>query len=327
MKKFKTIDLFAGIGGIRLAFEKAGFETVYANDFDKYCRITYDLNFKEPKLTLKDIKKQSDKNYKSVLDDIINLKYDVLLAGFPCQAFSIAGYREGFKDSKGRGDLFFYIAEIIDKTKPKAIFLENVKHLKTHDKGKTYKIIRTTLEKLGYYIKDAVLNAKDYSNIPQNRERIYIVGFNDYKAYFEFNFPPKIKLTIKAQDILEKKIDDYYYYNSKKIWEKIKEYPFKKFTFYQWRRTYIRENKNGVCPTLTANMGTGGHNVPLILDNKGLRKLTPRECFRLQGFPDEFRLPENIAISHLYKQIGNSVVVPLVERIAKNMFEIMNKYY
>ncbi|MCS6956549.1 MAG: DNA (cytosine-5-)-methyltransferase [Patescibacteria group bacterium] len=327
MRRFKTIDLFAGIGGIRLAFEMAGFETVYANDFDKYCKITYDLNFKKPKLTLKDIKKQSEKNYKSVIDDLSELEYDVLLAGFPCQAFSIAGYREGFKDSKGRGDLFFYIAEIIEKTQPKVLFLENVKHLKTHDKGRTYKIIINTLTSIGYHTKDAILNAKEYSNIPQNRERIYIVGFKDIKPYFEFEFPEKLTLTKSVKDFLEKKVDDYYYYENKKIWEKIKNYNFQKYKIYQWRRTYIRENKNGVCPTLTANMGTGGHNVPLILDEKGLRKLTPKECFNLQGFPANFKLPKSIGISHLYKQAGNSVVVPLVKKIAENIKNVMIKYY
>ena len=323
MKKLKTVDLFAGIGGIRLAFEKSGFETVYANDFDSYCKLTYDLNFQKVKLTLKDIKEQSKTNYTSVLDDIASIKYDVLLAGFPCQAFSIAGYREGFRDSKGRGDLFFYIAEILEKTKPEALFLENVKNLKYHDKGKTYRIIRDTLENLGYYIKDAVLNAKDYGNIPQNRERIYIVGFRNKKHFKNFEFPEKIKLTTKIKDILEKEVDESYYYNNKPIWNKLKGYPFREGVIYQWRRVYIRENKNGVSPTLTANMGTGGHNVPLILDKHGLRKLTPRECLRLQGFPEDYKIPDNLSISHIYKQIGNSVAVPVVERIAKNMFIVL----
>jgi DNA (cytosine-5)-methyltransferase 1 len=323
MKKLKTVDLFAGIGGIRLAFEKSGFETVYANDFDSYCKLTYDLNFQKVKLTLKDIKEQSKTNYTSVLDDIASIKYDVLLAGFPCQAFSIAGYREGFRDSKGRGDLFFYIAEILEKTKPEALFLENVKNLKYHDKGKTYRIIRDTLENLGYYIKDAVLNAKDYGNIPQNRERIYIVGFRNKKHFENFEFPEKIKLTTKIKDILEKEVDESYYYNNKPIWNKLKEYPFREGVIYQWRRVYIRENKNGVSPTLTANMGTGGHNVPLVLDKHGLRKLTPRECLRLQGFPEDYKIPDNLSISHIYKQIGNSVAVPVVERIAKNMFIVL----
>lgn len=317
-KKIKTIDLFAGIGGIRMGFEKAGFKTVYANDFDAKCKITYDLNFNNPHLTLKDITTQTRKKQKSVLDDIKNIKYDVLLGGFPCQAFSIAGYREGFKDKKGRGDLFFYIAEIIEKTKPKAFLLENVKNLKSHDKGKTYRIIKETLEGLGYYVTEEVLNSKDYGNLPQNRERIYIVGFK-YKSNFNrFSFPNKIKRTQKIKDILEKNVDDFYYYNNKPLWKKIKKYPFKKGLVYQWRRVYVRENKTGLCPTLTANMGTGGHNVPIIKDNKGVRKLTPLECARLQGL-NEIKFPSNMAKSSLYKQVGNSVSVPVITRIAKKI--------
>lgn len=319
MKTFKTIDLFAGVGGIRIGFEKAGFETVYANDIEPNCKITYDTNFSDTPLTVKDITKLSNNDgYTSVLDDILKIDYDILLGGFPCQAFSIAGYRQGFRDSKGRGDLFFYVAEIIEKTQPKAFLLENVKNLKGHDKGKTYKIIKKTLEDLGYYVKETVLNSMDYGNVPQNRERIYIVGFKSKKHFDKFTFPKKIQRTVEVSDLLEKKVDPYFYYENKSLWEKLKDFDFKKNTVYQWRRVYVRENKSGVCPTLTANMGTGGHNVPLIMDSKGVRKLTPLECFRIQGFPEDYVLPD-LAKSHLYKQAGNSVSVPVVYRIAENM--------
>ena len=325
MKKvFKTIDLFAGVGGIRIGFEQTGFETVYANDFDKYCKITYDLNHSTLPLTLKDITKPSSGDYVSVLDDIKKLKYDILLGGFPCQAFSIAGYRHGFRDSKVRGNLFFYIAEIIEQTQPTGFLLENVKNLKGHDHGNTYRVIKDTLTKLGYFVDERVLNSMDYGNVPQNRERIYIVGFKSKKYLDKFRFPNKIKRNIQIKDLLENQVDDDYYYLNKPLWKRIKDYSFQPNTVYQWRRVYVRDNKSGVCPTLTANMGTGGHNVPLIIDNKGVRKLTPRECFRIQGFPDSFKLPSKLARSHLYKQAGNSVTVPVLERIAKEMLKVLD---
>ena len=163
---FETLDLFAGVGGIRLGFENAGFKTIFANDFDKTCKDTYDLNFNEPKLTIKDI-------WKLDINEIP--KFNILLGGFPCQAFSIAGYRKGFNEE--RGNLFFRIAEILEERKPEAFLLENVKNLKGHDKGKTFKVIEKTLRDLSYHIKSKVLNSMEYGNIPQNRERIFIVGF------------------------------------------------------------------------------------------------------------------------------------------------------
>lgn len=320
----KTIDLFAGVGGIRLGFEEAGFSSVYANDIDDKCKITYDLNSKTTKLTLKDISKRSHREYSSVLDDILQLDYDVLLGGFPCQAFSIAGYRQGFQDSKGRGDLFFYIAEIIEKTRPKAFLLENVKNLKNHDNNKTYEIIKETLTSLGYSVQERVMNSMEYGDVPQNRERIYIVGFQSDKYARQFQFPEKIKLETGIKDVLETNVDEYFFYDNKPLWNKISEFPFKENVVYQWRRKYIRENKSNVCPTLTANMGTGGHNVPIIFDGKRVRKLTPRECFRMQGFSDDFKLPDTISRSSLYKQAGNSVSVPVIRRIAQEMKKAMD---
>ena len=170
MKKQRTIDLFAGIGGIRIGFEKAGFSTVFANDFDPKCKQTYDLNFKNIPLTVEDIQKVEVKNIPD---------FDFILGGFPCQAFSIAGYRQGFDDKKGRGNLFLDIARIIKERKPTGFLLENVKNLKSHNGGKTYKIIKETLKNLGFYVTEEVLNSMKYGNIPQNRERIYIVGFKN----------------------------------------------------------------------------------------------------------------------------------------------------
>lgn len=311
-QKFRTIDLFAGIGGIRLGFEKAGFETVFSNDFEKACKDTYDLNFKTSKLIVEDIRKIS-------VNDLP--EFDFLLAGFPCQAFSIAGYRLGFKDKKDRGNLFFEIVRMIEAKKPTGFLLENVKNLKNHDEGKTFRIIRETLEMLGYYVKSKVLNSMDYGNIPQNRERIYIAGFKEKNHCENFEFPKPKKLTVKITDLLEKNVGEKYYYNGKPLYEKLKEGIKQHGKVYQWRRKYVRENKKGVCPTLTANMGMGGHNVPIIKDQKGIRKLTPRECALIQGFPGNFKLPYNLADSALYKQFGNSVSVTVVEAIAKNIKE------
>jgi len=306
---FKFIDLFAGIGGIKIAFSNAGFECVFSNDFDKNAKITYDFNFSD-KMLLGDIQKISTAEIPS---------FDILCGGFPCQPFSIAGYRKGFDDEEGRGNLFFDIIRILKAKKPQAIFLENVKNLKTHDKGNTLSVIYNKLEKLGYKVTDKVLNTMEYGNIPQNRERIYIVGFLNQGVFNKFEFPNKTPLTKTILNCLEKnEVEDKYYYNNKPIYEKIKDDIIKKDTVYQWRRKYVRENKKGVCPTLTANMGTGGHNVPIVLDSKGIRKLTPRECANFQGFPKNYKLP-NIANSHLYKQIGNSVSIPVVQRIAENI--------
>ncbi|PIZ52250.1 DNA (cytosine-5-)-methyltransferase [Candidatus Woesearchaeota archaeon CG_4_10_14_0_2_um_filter_33_13] len=305
----RCVDLFAGVGGIRLGFENAGFSIVFSNDFEPACKETFDLNFNDSPLIIKDINKV---NNDSIPD------FDILLGGFPCQPFSIAGYRQGFKDSKGRGNLFFRIAEIIEEKKPKVVFLENVKNLESHDNGKTFKVIKETLEELGYYVKSKIVNTMLHGNLPQNRERILIVGFLDKNVADNFSFPGKMKLNKEIKDLLETDVDEKYYYEGKPLYDKLKYNIKKKNTAYQWRRRYVRENKSGVIPTLTANMGTGGHNVPIILDDKGIRKLTPRECFIFQGFPKSYNLP-NIADSKLYKQAGNSVSVTVIERVAKNI--------
>lgn len=319
LNMFTVASLFAGVGGLDLGFEMTGkFKTVWANEFDVKAAQTYKSNFHND-LVVGDIRNIDVK-------DIPN--FDVLLSGFPCQAFSIAGYQKGFEDD--RGDLFFETLRIIKEKKPKVVLLENVKNLVSHDNGNTFKVIREALETYGYYLKYQVLNAKEYANIPQNRERIYMVGFKDKKAFENFDFPDPIKLEKNLKDIIDfdKKTDDKYYYTKEKnlFYDELEKNIVNQDTVYQWRRQYVRENKNGVVPTLTANMGTGGHNVPLIKTNQGIRKMTPRECFNAQGFPIDFKIP-NIADSHLYKQAGNSVVVPLVKRIADNISESLNKVY
>jgi len=313
--KFTTADLFAGVGGVRLAFENAGFRTVFANDIEKSCKDTYDINFSAPELTVGDIWK---------IDTNIIPEFDVLLGGFPCQPFSVAGYRKGFKDEKGRGILFFRIADILKKRKPSAFMLENVKNLKGHNNGKTIKSMEKILREIGYYTKTDVLNTMTHGNIPQNRERIFIVGFLDKKKRDRFEFPKKTKLTRNFREFVSDTADSKYYYNDKPLYRKIKNDIDSENTVYQWRRKYVRANKKGVVPTLTANMGTGGHNVPIVKNCTGIRKLTPKECFLLQGFPESFKLPQ-IADSKLYKQAGNSVTVPVVQRIAKNMMKVLEQ--
>lgn len=306
---FTVGSLFAGIGGIDLAFYKSGFKIKWANEIDKKACETYERNFNHD-IICKDIKHLSQHELSYV---------DVLAGGFPCQAFSIAGYRKGLSDE--RGGIVFELLRVVENLRPRVLFLENVKNLKTHDRGNTFKYIIELIEKLGYKVKYTVLNTCEYSTLPQNRERIYIVGFKNEEDFKNFSFPVKTNIKLSIRDFLEKDVCEYFYYNDTKYYELLKGAMTNPHTCYQWRRIYVRENKNNLCPTLTANMGTGGHNVPLIIDNESIRKLTPRECARLQGFPDEFIFPHNLPNSILYKQIGNSVSVPVVEIIANNILK------
>lgn len=322
---FNCISLFAGVGGIELGFRNAGFPTIYANEFDRKAADTFEYNF-DLKVDCRDVRLLAD-DVQNNVDIFEGKKVNIILGGFPCQAFSIAGYRQGFKDEKGRGDLFFEIMRIAEKTNPEVIFLENVKNLKTHDKGRTFKIIKQTLEDLGYHVHYKVLNSMEYGNVPQNRERIYIVAFKDEKKFNEFHFPAPIPLTNTLHKVIDfdSKLDNRFYYTKEKFshYDELSEAMTSQDTVYQWRRVYVRENKAGVCPTLTANMGTGGHNVPLVLTNTGIRKLTPKECFSLQGYPDSYRLPDNMALSALYKQAGNSVSVTVIQRIAEQILKVL----
>lgn len=314
-EKFTVGSLYAGVGGICSGFRNVGFDIKWANEFDKNACITYRNNF-EHKLFEGDIMK---------LDISKMEKIDVLAGGFPCQPFSVAGYRKGFNDS--RGNHFFRMLDFVDDMRPKVLFFENVKNLVGHDKGNTFKVIKREVLSRNYSFFAKVLNTKDFGNIPHNRERIFIIGFdNDVYPDNEsnFRFPPKEKLTKSITDIIDKKVVDekFYYREDKYMFEMLKSSMKREDTVYQFRRQYVRENKSNVCPTLTANMGTGGHNVPLVKVESEFRKLTPRECFRFQGFPDSYILP-NIANSHLYKQAGNSVSIPVIQKLAHNILLTM----
>jgi len=303
----KVGGLFAGIGGIELGFKKAGFTIEWANEIDKNACITYRLNHNHT-LFEKDLNDLETSEVTSI---------DILTGGFPCQAFSIAGHQKGFRDD--RGNVFFEILRFIDELSPKIVFLENVKNLVGHDKGKTFERIRYELEERGYTLKYQVINSSEVGNVPQNRERIYIVAFKDAEIAKRFVFPRVKKLRKKVADLIDSTADEKYYYVNSRYYKQLKEEMLNKESVYQWRRVYVRENKSKLCPTLTANMGTGGHNVPLIIDDRDIRKLTPRECARFQGYEDSFILSDKLANSALYKQIGNSVTVPVIEAIAREI--------
>lgn len=320
MNKLKLASFFAGVGGIDLGFEQTGyFETIYANEFDPYPVKTFESNF-NIKVDCRDIREVIP----SEVPDV-----DGYILGFPCQAFSVAGYRQGFNDEKGRGNLFFEVMRLVREKKPRFIMAENVKNLVGHDGGHTFTVILEALQIEDYKCKYKVLNAMTYGNTPQNRERIYIVAFQNDEDYRNFTFPDPIPLTKKLEDIIDfenKMLDKYYYLPGKykgDIYEKLLEAMDDPNTVYQWRRKYVRKNMSGVVPTLTANQGEGGHNVCLVKTKFGIRKMTPHECFYAQGFPKNFNLPKDMGDSRLYKQAGNSVCVGVVNRIAEKMAEAM----
>jgi DNA (cytosine-5)-methyltransferase 1 len=315
MPNIRIGDFFCGVGDIRLGFERESeiFQTVFSNDINEKAIETYKLNFPDFKVCNKPIEKLTEKDIPD---------FDIFCGGFPCQPFSIAGKMGGFNDT--RGNLFFEIIRILRFKKPKIVFLENVKNIVSHDSGKTFQKIKSELEACGYYIKYKILDTCKYGNIPHHRERVFIIGFLDKDKYEKFNFPEKIPLTNSIISFLEKDVDKKYYYSEKsKIYPELKKYVvnhIRSGQVYQWRRKYVRENKSGVCFCQTSNMGTGGHNVSIILDDIGIRKLTPRECFNLQGFGKKFRLPK-ISDSALYCQSGNSVSVRVIKRLAESILE------
>ena len=239
-----------------------------------------------------------------------------------CQPFSIAGRQEGFQDK--RSNVFWKILEIIDYHNPRFVVLENVKNLLSHDKGKTFEIIRTKLVEKGYYICYEVLNTSDVTVVPQHRERIYIVCIKSHDIFSKFTLEfPKI-LKNSVINFFEQFVDKKYYYTDKSsTWNLIQKDITEKNVIYQYRRVYVRKNMSNECPTLTANMGQGGHNVPLIMDDIGIRKLTPRECFNFQGFPDSYILPKTISDCNLYKLSGNAVSYPVVSLIAERLMSLI----
>ena len=317
MSNLKVASLFSGIGGIDLGFSQAGFDIVFANEIDKYACKTYKKNFPNHYLLEGDVKKIEP-------NDIP--EFDVLVAGFPCQAFSIAGKQRGFEDK--RGSLFFEIERIVEKRKPKVIFLENVKNLQEHDDGKTFNKIFASLAQFGYSVRYKILCPTEYANIPQRRERIFIVAFLDENLGELFKFPEPQELKVKLQDIIDFTIkhDDVYYINEQNedyflLKTKIKD----KSQMYQLHFGQVRKGKDGICRTLTASMGGLKLHKPIIYDNFGIRYLTPQECLLLQGFPATFSFASGTTLDKAYSQAGNTVCVPLIKRIADNIKETLTK--
>ena len=306
------IDLFSGIGGFRVALNKIGAKCVFSSDIDKQANETYFLNFGEqPK---GDIKKIPSENIPD---------HDILCAGFPCQAFSIAGYRKGFKDT--RGTLFFEVARILKEKRPKAFILENVKGIISHDNGKTIRVIRNALKEIGYVTFEKVMALTDYG-LPQNRQRWFCVGFREECQYKKFIFPEPFPLKCKISDILDNNVEGYG--PTETAWRHIQKYysafvsekqgnPDRKTLVTQIRPSKCAMRDDGISPCLTAKMGTGGNNIPVIVELK--RKLTEKECLRLMGFPENFKIKKGSYQS--YKQIGNSVPVVFIELIAKEVLK------
>ena len=306
----RTCSLFSGIGGIDLAFEQAGFTTVWANEIDSEACKTYRYNFPDNTLIEADIKTIK----KTTIPD-----FDILTAGFPCQPFSVCGNQKGFQDD--RGNLFFQITDVIDAKKPKFVFLENVANLVEHDHCKTFNVIHNELVSRDYYIRYMVEDACDYG-IPQHRTRTYIVAFKDKE---KFLFPEKITLDKRVFDIIDRthKQDEVFYLKEdmpqfKKMAAAIKD----EEQIYRFSDYGIQSSKDGISFTLKANMGTWYNRVPIIKDYFGIRKITPEECLALMGFPKEYKFPKNITQTSAYKQCGNSVVVPLINSIAKNILKV-----
>lgn len=311
----KAIDLFAGIGGIRLGFERAfGEKTdfVFASEIDKYARETYYANFgEEPFGDITQIEAEKIPSH------------DIILAGFPCQAFSVAGHRKGFEDT--RGTLFFDVARIAKHHKPKLIFLENVKGFKNHDKGNTFKVVKATLEDLGYKVFADILNAKNFG-VPQNRERIYIIAFldedNNLDIEFDFEKLKKIRNPSKLEKILDKNVDERYTI-SDKLWtghqRRKEEHKIKGNGF----GYSIFNEKSEYTSTISARYYKDGSEILIEQKDKNPRKLTPREAGRLQGFPNNFIIPVSDVQS--YKQFGNSVAVPVIEAIFNEIKKTLEK--
>lgn len=359
---FTVGGLCSGVGGIELGFKQAKFSISWSNDMDEKAMRTYEsLIGKNHYIGQKSMRLEHIANKRKTSSQLSSV--NVLVAGFPCQAFSVAGYRKGFEDE--RGNVFFKISDVIsflkrNRTAPQSLLLENVKNFRNHDNGNTYKEVKKKLNALGYSVYTKILNTSEFTNIPQNRERTFMVCFYNEKKWSKYQFDefPKSSLKELSNKIkIAAKKDcpkTYHYHENSQKMRSLKQKPFDFFldshetiddkyfitnryprlfricqeqihspdTIYQYRRVYMRENKKGHCPALTASMGTGGHNVPIVLVHKKTdkyRKLTPEECFRFQGFTNTKRLPENIANNQLYKQAGNSVTVPLIKKIALNI--------
>ena len=313
--------LFAAIGGFAKAFQQASATVLWANEKDRFATDTFVANFP----TVRHIHKPIEKV--AVVEDKLDA-VDVITAGFPCQPFSAAGEKRGFED-KERGMVFLDIIRLLGefgKKKPKILLLENVQYFRNHDKGRTFKRVQAEVQKAGYWFSDrnaAVLNTAEHTNIPQNRDRLFMAAYScDHFTSNTFEFPKPFegeRRPVSSFLNRDRKQDARYYFKPGSQYYPLFVDAMKKGdpnAVYQLRRNYVRENMSGECFTLMANMGDGGHNVPVIKDRWGIRKLTPQECARFQGYDDDFKFPDHLSHAQLGKQIGNSVTVPLVKILA-----------
>ena len=307
LKTMKIASFFAGCGGVDLGFHQAGCKTVYANEIDKNPVHTYEMNF-GIKVDNRDIRKVSANDVPDV---------DIICGGFPCQAFSSLGKQLGFEDE--RGTLFFDMARIIREKQPSIVFFENVVNL-VYRKHEFIAIIEA-IQSLGYYVKHKILDAAKYGNVRQHRSRVYIVGFKDKNQFNRFSFPDEIKLTSTIDDFVDRNNDEYdeYKIDSLKNADKLKAVMDDDESFYQFKYGQYVKKTDKVCFTIAANIS--GLQVPSFKTKYGVRRITPREAFNLQGFPATFKIDNNQSKTILYKQAGNSVCVPVIKRIAEKIVE------
>ena len=311
----RVCSLFSGIGGIDLGFKQAGFEIVWANEIDKAACETYKANFGDEYLVNCDIRKVETKDIPD---------FDILVAGFPCQPFSLAGKQKGFCDA--RGQLFFEIKRIIHDKKPPIIFLENVANLIEHDNGKSFEQVFLSLMEEGYAVRYATQNPKIHANIPQQRDRVFIVAFLDIDQCNRFQYPEEVPLTTKITDLInihEKHNDCYYYDKKYYLFKQMRDKIINIGDLHKIGDYGVSNKCYDICPTLTANMGTYPDRVHILRDDFGIRKLTPYECLQLQGYPKEFKFPKGRTLPQAYKQIGNSVCVPIIKNIALKIKNIL----
>jgi len=306
-------SMFAGIGGICLGFKSTGANLVWANEIDRFACTTYRHNFGSNYLVEGDIRK---------IDLLAIPDIDVLTAGFPCQPFSIMGKQQGFGDP--RGTMYFEILRVIDAKRPQVVFLENVKNLVKHDNGMTFLTIYNTLAERGFGVKYAVLGANTHANIPQYRDRIFIVGFLNHSNMERFSFPSELPLTKTITDIIDRNVqvsENYYYGTLNRYYEILNARMTDNTAIYRIDDSGVAMRAWNICPTLKANMGTYHDRVPIIRDSYGIRKLTHSDCLALQGFPKGYRFPQ-IPQHQVYKQLGNTVCIPVVSRIAQEISRV-----
>ena len=323
MEEVRVAEFFAGVGGFRAAFQHLpSFKFVFANDLDRTCKVTYDANFSEPSMTVKDI-------HDIVPEELPD--FDMMVGGFPCQSFSSIGKRKGVTEVRGR--LFYELLRIIDAKKPKVLLFENVKNLVFMDKGIIFRSMVQELKTRGFHVHFQVMDTCVHSNVPQHRERVFIVAYrNDREKCFKF--PAAIPGGPNpVADFLENPADIpplfiYTPEKNPKSYDMMKEAMTVPYHFYAlWSCTQLRRKRLECCPTLLAGMNRGGHSIPILNDGVHLRALMPRECFNLQGFPKTFVLPAKLSRSGAYKQAGNAVTVAVVHRIADAIAELGDKLW